>query len=66
MERFTAHRLQCILEYLPAQDAYRSGLVCHSWLKGQKALDARCFLQRIRPNTWAHEIDLNQASSSYY
>ena len=52
MSALSAQRLQLILSYLDAHEAFGCARVCRSFASTVETLNAEEFLQRIRPRTW--------------
>ena len=53
-------RLQQVLSYLPANEAFGAAKVSQAFQKAQASLDAGFFLSQIRPDAWLHRNDLDQ------
>ena len=53
-------RLELILNFLPANEAFGAAKVSQTFHQAQERLNAGVFLQRIRPNTWASKNKLDQ------
>ena len=53
-------RLQQVLSYLPANEAFGAAKVSQAFQKSQACLDARLYLSQIRPDAWLHRNELDQ------
>ncbi|CAK9085532.1 unnamed protein product [Durusdinium trenchii] len=53
-------RLQLVLSFLPANEAFGAAKVSQAFRKAQESLDARVFLSQIRPETWLHKNEMDQ------
>ncbi|CAJ1361903.1 unnamed protein product [Effrenium voratum] len=53
-------RLQQVLSYLPANEAFGAAKVSQTFQKVQASLDAGLFLSQIRPGAWLRRNDLDQ------
>mmetsp|Transcript_6669 Transcript_6669/g.10978 ORF Transcript_6669/g.10978 Transcript_6669/m.10978 type:complete len:668 (-) Transcript_6669:121-2124(-) len=51
----SSQRLDLVLDYLSAPDAFRCAVVCSSFAKTLQLSDARRWLRRLRPKTWKSE-----------
>ena len=53
-------RVQQVLSYLPANEAFGAAQVSHAFQTAQASLDARPYLSQIRPDAWLHSNDLDE------